>query len=120
MDNRDMDKYTTNDIITLYEEINYRCFSGDLPFPAVVIMDGITRKVISGTQGWKFDFDGVCFPLHGEPKYLIGIATGLKSDDFFNTVIHELIHVACMEKWCYSGHGKKFDQISQLILEEMK
>lgn len=113
------DRYTDQDITSIFEEINDRCFDGKLPSPAVTLMDDQTRKVITATQSWDFDIDGVCFPLHGEIKYLIGISTGLSSTTFFYTVIHEIIHIACMEKWCYSGHGKKFNRVSQDILEEI-
>ena len=107
---------TTEDLQSIFEEVNFACFDDELPTPAITYMDDDMRKVITNCHGYDYDFDGICIPTASGP-YLIGISTGLNLVQVFNTMIHEIVHIACMEKWNYPGHGKKFKQICKHILD---
>jgi len=104
-------KYTTKYMKQLFESINFDLFMDKLDLPGFFVMDEKLMEAI-----WPdYPIDGICIPT--EKTYLIGVHEDLTPDQFFNTLVHELIHIYCFEKYNYGGHGKKFKKICQKAVE---
>lgn len=103
-------KYTIEHMQNLYQEINFQIFEDKLPEPAFFLLDDFLARKL-----YDFPIDGICIPAAN--GYIIGVHIDLTPIAFYNTMVHELIHVYCMEKWNYSGHGKKFKKICKKSLD---
>lgn len=110
-------KYTAQYMQTIFEESNFLLFDDKLPQPIFFVFNNSTMELINTFLGWDFAFDGICVP--NKNKYFIGVHKDLTPAEFYNTLIHELIHIELMEKYNYSGHGKKFKNKCKKILDEL-
>jgi hypothetical protein len=106
-------KYTTEYMEQLFESINFDLFDDKLDKPIFLVLNDIIASAIIP----DFEIDGVCVPFDRANKYIIGIHENNTPLQFFNTMVHELIHIYCFEKWNYRGHGKKFKEICEKAVD---
>lgn len=99
-------EYTKEYMQKMFNYINEELFDTDLPDIFLYTLDdGFIEK---SAKDWNLpEYYGICCPS-GE-EYFIGISNSLTRTEFFDTLVHELIHVYCMENYRgYSGHGGYF------------
>lgn len=94
-------KYTEKYMQELFDYINLELFDLALDLPEFMVMSKKQCKQI-----WPEPIDGICVP--DNDTYIIGIHKGLSKNEFFDTMVHEMIHIKLMDKNGYSGHGKPF------------
>ena len=85
----------------LFDYINFELFNLALDMPEFMVMSNKMAKRI-----WPISIDGICIP--DNDTYIIAIHKDLTKNEFFDTMVHELIHIKLMDKNGYSGHGKPF------------
>lgn len=105
-------KYTLDYTKQLFESINFDLFDDKLDMPTFFILDAEMCQFIDKKDPY---FVGICIPTN--EGYCIGLHKELTYFEYFNTLVHELIHIYCMEKWDYSGHGKKFKKICEKAVD---
>ena len=112
-------KYTTEYMTKLFHYVNEELFDNMLDIP---IMKSLSNTEIYAMVNAGIDvpvFDGICVPSHweGDCNYFIGIYDGLNENNFFNTFVHELIHIQCMESHSFSGHYGLFRMWTEKAIE---
>ena len=95
----------------LFESINFDLFEDKLDKPRFFVLD----EELAFTLWPNYAIDGICVPH--KDFYLVGVQKDLKPHHFFDTLVHELIHVYLMEKCNYSGHGKKFKKMCEKAID---
>jgi len=96
-------KYTTAHMIQLFESINFDLFDDMLDLPVFFVYNEKQMRIMQKEFNIPYKFDGITIPT--EKTFLVGVSNRLTATEFFNTLVHELIHIKLFP---YLGHGKKF------------
>ena len=90
----------------MFRYINQEFFDDMLDMPEFYLYNNKEMKKV-----YKFEFEGICIPV--KEHFLIGIHKNLTMQNTFDTLAHEMMHIALMDKNGYSGHGKPFKKMCQ-------
>ena len=85
----------------MFNYINQELFDDMLDMPLFYLYNQQEMEKI-----YDFEFDGLCVPI-GD-NYLIGIKNDLTIQNTFDTLAHEMMHIALMDKNEYAKHGRPF------------
>lgn len=105
-------KYTTTYMTQLFESINFDLFEDKLDLPVLFVYNEKQMQVMQAEFEIPYKFDGITIPT--EKTFLVGVAGYLNPTAFFDTLVHELIHVKLAP---YLGHGKKFKNMCEKAVD---
>ena len=95
-ENTYMDKKTLK---KMFKYINRELFDDELDKPKFFFIPK-NQKV------YPFEIDGYC--LGSDRQYIVGLSEGLTTQNYFDTLAHEMMHMHLIETKGYEGHGKPF------------
>ena len=90
-------KYRNRYMRALFNRINSELFNDELPACHLYALTSAQLEKVAG-----FPIDGICIPEQDD--YFIGLDNSLAEGAFFNTMVHEMIHVWQMENKKSIGH----------------
>ena len=92
----------------MFRYINQELFDNMLDMPMLYLYN---KKEMKKVYQFDFVFEGLCVPIGDH--YLIGIKNDLTKQNTFDTMAHEMMHIALMDKNGYSKHGKPFKKMCE-------
>ena len=95
----------------MFRYINQELFDNMLDMPMLHVLTSKQAKKL-----WHVPIDGICIPFK-KGGYAIGIHNDLTYTQAFDTMTHEMIHIALMDKNGYSGHGKPFKKMCRKAID---
>jgi hypothetical protein len=96
----------------LFESINFDLFEDSLDMPIFFVYGEKKMQVMQKEFEIPYNFDGITIPT--EKTFLVGVEKNLCPQMFFDTLVHELIHVYLFP---YMGHGRKFKNICEKAVD---
>ena len=90
---------------SLFNMINTRLFGDKLPDCTIILFNGSDYLTLK-KMGVNCLIDGLC--THDNKSWIIGIDKNLTGIDYFNTLVHEMIHVWQWETYRKMNHGTSF------------
>ena len=90
----------------MFKYINRELFDDMLDMPEFYLYNETEMKSL-----FDFEFEGLCVPHKGH--YLLGFKNDLTTQNYFDTLAHEMMHMHLVSECNYYGHGSPFLQLCE-------
>ena len=98
----------------MFNYINQELFDDMLDMPKFYLYNEEEMKNFF-EFGDNFEFEG--FVSKFWEHYFIGLKDDLTKQNYFDTLVHEMIHMHLIEKSGYTGHGKPFIKMCEKAID---